>query len=478
MAVVVRPISLEDADGFQQVLDSVARERSFLALVEAPPIEEVQEVVRANVEEHAIHFVAVDGLEIVGWCDIHGSKQQGFTHTGRLGMGVRADYRRRGIGRLLTAAALGKAIDTGLTRVELEVFASNTAAVHLYESLGFVKEGFKRNARYLDGAWDDMAMMAWTSAEKPRGGLFTRIEREAGVPGLIDVLSRLPPTDLQSVLLEVQRIAAARRQPSSVLADYRTNRFVRPAKVVSMKLVGWEKLALSHLPAGFEAIELSPTCPLGTSSAIAAINQNWAVSTIRNTEVVSDPTNVLALECAARRGLMRAADPKSANPVHLAARHRVLRPQHFTKSDMVSHFGIFCLVSAGRYSGNRQFEVNALGIHVRFYLTVLREYLGVSRRIVLSLSDFGARDDRSRLEKEFLTPIREEFVNVDCTMNDQRTSGRGYYRDLCCKIHIESDAGELMEVADGGSVDWAQKLLSDSKEALVISGIGSERVCA
>jgi hypothetical protein len=63
-------------------------------------------------------------------------------------------------------------------------------------------------------------------------------------------------------------------------------------------------------------------------------------------------------------------------------------------------------------------------------------------------------------------------------MNDQRTSGRGYYRDICCKIHLDSDAGELMEVADGGSVDWAQKLLSDSKEALVISGIGSERVCA
>jgi hypothetical protein len=53
MAVAVRPISLEDADGFRQVLDSVARERRFLALIEAPPIEEVQEVVRANVEEGA-----------------------------------------------------------------------------------------------------------------------------------------------------------------------------------------------------------------------------------------------------------------------------------------------------------------------------------------------------------------------------------------------------------------------------------------
>ena len=41
--------------------------------------------------------------------------------------------------------------------------------------------------------------------------------------------------------------------------------------------------------------------PLGTSSVMANVDRNWAVSTSRNTEVVSDATNVLALECAFRR---------------------------------------------------------------------------------------------------------------------------------------------------------------------------------
>ncbi|MFN8418836.1 MAG: hypothetical protein U0528_06290 [Anaerolineae bacterium] len=31
--------------------------------------------------------------------------------------------------------------------------------------------------------------------------------------------------------------------------------------------------------------------------------------------------------------------------------------------------------------------------------------------------------------------------------------------------------------ADGGAVDWTQKLLSNAKERCVIGGIGSERVC-
>ena len=39
------------------------------------------------------------------------------------------------------------------------------------------------------------------------------------------------------------------------------------------------------------------------------------------------------------------------------------------------------------------------------------------------------------------------------------------------------DAAEPSQLADGGCVDWTQKLLSDAKERLVISGVGSDRVC-
>lgn len=47
-----------------------------------------------------------------------------------------------------------------LARIELEVFASNVAAIALYERLGFVHEGRKRSARILDGRIEDMLCMA------------------------------------------------------------------------------------------------------------------------------------------------------------------------------------------------------------------------------------------------------------------------------------------------------------------------------
>ena len=488
MAVLVRPISVEDIHSFWKALDDVARERSYLTLVEAPPLEDVEKAVSSNIyQQHGIHFVAVESGEVIGWCDIRPRQEPGFLHTGRLGMGVRVDYRGQGIGRRLLAAALDSAAAAGLARIELEVFSANIPAIHLYTTFGFVEEGVSIRARHLDGVWNDIMHMALfvshTTAQRDgyidelKDPLLKRIEREAGVPKLAETLSRLQPTDLQSLLLAVYRTAARRRQPSDVLADFRKNRFVRPSNVPTSSIIQWESLAVSHLPSEFETLELAPTCPLGTSSVIAAVDQNWAVPTVRNIEVVSDPTNVMALECALRRRLLLSKVPKSSQSVHLAARHRVLRPQLYTDRSLAAHFGLFSLCSAGRDTGGRQFELAALRTHCRFYLKLLRAFVGTERRIQVTLTDFGALDDEARLEREFLAPLREEFVNVASIMNNQRTSGRGYYRDLCCKIHVESDSGELVEVADGGSVDWLQKLLSDSKECLIISGIGSERVC-
>ncbi|NOY05367.1 MAG: GNAT family N-acetyltransferase [Chlorobi bacterium] len=158
----VRIIPLEEKyiESYHRCLDAVARERKFIAFVEAPPLDAIREYVLANLAAGALHFVAVDGEEVVGWCDITRLKWEGFTHCGRLGMGVSKDYRRRGIGRKLMEAALRKAEEAGFERVELGVFISNAPAIKLYETLDFVVEGVLKKARKLDGAYDDVLLMA------------------------------------------------------------------------------------------------------------------------------------------------------------------------------------------------------------------------------------------------------------------------------------------------------------------------------
>src|SRR2546425_335653 len=133
----------------------------------------------------------------------------------------------------------------------------------------------------------------------PKTQIIDRIEREAGVPDLANILTnRLAPTDLQSLLLEVYGQRAKRREPRALLEDQVSNRFIRPSTTSPARLLDWDRVAFSRLPKVFQPIELSPVCPLGTVSALSPISQDWTVSTIRNTEVVSDSTNVLALEGA------------------------------------------------------------------------------------------------------------------------------------------------------------------------------------
>jgi RimJ/RimL family protein N-acetyltransferase len=76
----------------------------------------------------------------------------------------------RGYGTQATQLILAHAFDTvGVNRIELEVYDFNPRARHVYEKVGFVHEGTKRQALRWDGAWVDahlMAMLAsdWESA--------------------------------------------------------------------------------------------------------------------------------------------------------------------------------------------------------------------------------------------------------------------------------------------------------------------------
>jgi len=306
-----------------------------------------------------------------------------------------------------------------------------------------------------------------------------RIEREAGVPGLVSILAdRIPPTDLQSLLLEVYRRRTSRRRAAEVLSSYEADRFVGPSSVSPGRLLHWDRIAFASLAAEFEALALSPVCPLGTSSVVAGVDQNWALTTARNSEVVSDSTNVLALECALRRRKLLRADTTSAQPVHLAASHRLLRPQRYDSAQAVSHFSSFGLCSAGRDQGRSRFELDALGLHIRFYLQALKSFVGPDPGLRLSITDFlSGRRDLS-IEERLLAPIDAGFTGVECIIDNQRTNGRGYYLDLCFHIHLQAPDGRQIELVDGGSVDWTQRLLGNAKERLIVSGIGSERLCA
>ena len=150
-AVTIEPIEDRHLEQFQAVIDSVSREREFLGTVEGFPLEQTRQFVES---------IRGGGGAVVGWCDIRRSPFEGFRHVGTLGVGLLPEWREQGLGRRLIKETIDAARANGVTRVELETFASNSRAIHVFEGLGFKTEGVKRRARVLDGQEDDLVCMA------------------------------------------------------------------------------------------------------------------------------------------------------------------------------------------------------------------------------------------------------------------------------------------------------------------------------
>lgn len=327
-----------------------------------------------------------------------------------------------------------------------------------------------------------------------------RVSREVGVPDLLERLARVPPSDLQSLLLELTRLRAARRRVPDVAAQYGRDRTVRPARA-DPRALGRLVVAGFDSAAGYEALDLAPVEPLGVNSLLTAIDQNNILATVRGSEVVADPTVLLALEAAVRRR-------EGVDVVRLCAAHRVLRQQAF-EPPAPQHFCLFALVTGARAQADHRSEVDTIGEHVRTHLALVaaaRELGAALGRTVVRLSDtaihtaaagegaavtpdvpsprdaipphlarrLGRRLRRLELAAATLAPIAAAFdgeVLIDLT----RTDGVAYYDGLQLRIDAESH-GQQQELADGGSVDWASRLLSDRREHLFTSGIGLERL--
>ena len=160
MPVDIVPIEESHIDGFHRTLDFVARERRYLAFLEAPPPESTRAFVLDHIKHGHPQFVALSAGEVVGWCDVTPKDRPTYAHAGVLGMALLPPFRGRGIGADLIRRSLDGAKAFGFHRVELTVREKNTSAVQLYKKVGFEVEGLLRDAVQVDGVYENMLLMA------------------------------------------------------------------------------------------------------------------------------------------------------------------------------------------------------------------------------------------------------------------------------------------------------------------------------
>jgi len=154
------PIRREHLAGFHTALDAIAKERRYLAMLEAPSFTRTRRFVLDSLRAGAVHVVAVADGEVLGWCDLRPKTAPTLRHSAVLGMGIITAYRGQGIGSRMLASTLELAWARGIRRAELNVRSDNTPAIALYRRFGFVEEGVCRNYMRVDDVDYDALLMA------------------------------------------------------------------------------------------------------------------------------------------------------------------------------------------------------------------------------------------------------------------------------------------------------------------------------
>ncbi len=109
---------------------------------------------------HAAVFVADTPAGIIGRLSVGRDPHPASSHVADLGIMVAQGFRRRGAGRALMLAAEEWARSVGVRKLELHVFPYNTAAIALYERLGYRREGLRRRHYLRAGEYIDAVLMA------------------------------------------------------------------------------------------------------------------------------------------------------------------------------------------------------------------------------------------------------------------------------------------------------------------------------
>lgn len=289
---------------------------------------------------------------------------------------------------------------------------------------------------------------------------------------LLEQLLCLSPSDVNSLLIAYYEALANQQTPARLLKTFQKNRFARPSDLESLSYHALELELLSLAKQNLiYPILLSSAAPFGSCSALGPISQNRVVSATRGTEILSDATNVLAMQAALT--IKEITDEKSTQrqPLHLCSTDRLVRAQMFKGAAQLAQFGLFSVVSAGRDTGSYRCEKDLLKKQLGFYKSYLTQKNMTLKLVVTSRLGYP---NANGFFEQMQHTILSFWPDAECKLITDNEKNP-YYLGLNFKLYAMLHE-QLIEIGDGGFVDWTQQLLQNKKERLLISAISLDRI--
>jgi putative acetyltransferase len=122
---------------------------------------------KKNLSEAASNIYSLVALidnKIVGQIGMQVNTYPRRKHTANIGMAVDESFRNHGVGSLMLKEMVSLANNwLAVTRIELEVYVDNEAAIKMYKNHGFVVEGTAKSYAFRNGEYVDVLLMAKVS---------------------------------------------------------------------------------------------------------------------------------------------------------------------------------------------------------------------------------------------------------------------------------------------------------------------------
>jgi len=164
--VVLRPATLQDSESTLRNVNRIGAEDVYIMIEEVSSLQEERRWLTAFDGIRNVLFVAVADGEVIGAADCHAGNFPKDRHVGGIGIAIQDGWREAGLGRRMMERVLEWMRARKFAKAELAVFATNHRARRLYESLGFVEEGNRRNHVRIRGAYvDEILMGLWLGPE-------------------------------------------------------------------------------------------------------------------------------------------------------------------------------------------------------------------------------------------------------------------------------------------------------------------------
>lgn len=345
---------------------------------------------------------------------------------------------------------------------------------------------------------------------------------------------KISPSRFQSILIELAQKVVGGESVDNLLRYYKENRFTKPCTLPQREIIKLEEIMYQNIPESYADIELSPLAPLGVNSILTGVSQRTVLSTVRNIEVLADPTTALCLECLSRlRAKNSISESQASRIVNLSTSARCTRSQLFSKdSGFVPHFKVFALASGSNEKSETVDNkiIEHLGFFLGFFGTINNNDKYFAKNVCVRISNINIMEklirvmkldrrelgrhsqddsfdafkvyninlpitvtsldqiDRS-ITKELgleryirdieklsaqMDNIKQKYPNVNIVYDLARIAGIGYYNGICIKVTADNTLGQKFPLVDGGYSNWLAKLTTNKKASFCSSGFGLE----